>query len=122
MNLTKKRISLFLLILVLIFFITAGFIKKNNREKQTLPISVVQNKIELKEPAKIISDKPHKKENFKSNDEIKREYGKLETVTLWNGKTYTGAVINTDSLYTIITVEGLTKIPMKDVKMREIIR
>jgi hypothetical protein len=62
------------------------------------------------------------KKQFRSNDEIKKEYGKLETVTLWNGKTYTGAVVNTDETYSIITIDGLINIPMKDVKVRDIIR
>ncbi len=75
---------------------------------------------ENKIPAPIVKSTP--KRQFRSNDEIKKEYGKLETVTLWNGKSYTGAVINTDEVYSIITLEGLIKIPMKDVKVRDIIR
>ena len=119
MNITKKRISICLLGILIIFFITAGLIKKYNNVKT---ITVAPAMLSATDQKKVSKVKTLKKEKFSSNDEIKKEYGKLETVSLWNGKKYTGAVINTDEIYTIITVEGTIKIPMKDVKIREIIR
>ena len=62
-------------------------------------------------------------ESLKSNDEIKEEYGKIETVYLFSGEVYTGAVIQNDAeKYTIVTVSGVINIPMSDVKIRNIIR
>ncbi len=56
-------------------------------------------------------------------DDIKREYGRVETVHLYGGKSHTGAVIATDGRnYTIVTLEGQVQVPMKDVKTRVIIR
>jgi uncharacterized protein YlxW (UPF0749 family) len=86
-------------------------------DKQNLKIDAEQKKVNSE-----IEKKQKKTTRFKSNDEIKKQYGKIETVHLWNGKTYTGAVINNKELYSIVTIEGVIKIPMKDVKIREIIR
>lgn len=118
MNLIKKRKILFLIpVLIIIVLVTIGVIKKDNNAKETDQKMAEQKNIVNEIPVKV-----EKKVKFTTNDEIKNEYGKLETVTLWNGRTYTGAVINTNELYTIVTVNGTIKIPMKDVKMREIIR
>lgn len=123
MNLTKKRIIIYLLILLTgILLITAGFMK-NRVIVTTAPVSVPdQDKSEIKNNLKTTAAKTSQKEKFTTNEEIKKEYGKLETVTLWNGKRYTGAVINTDEVYSIITIDGMIRIPMKDVKVRDIIR
>jgi len=123
----KKIIRISLLIAVII--ILSAVIFKNHifnkkivteqipAQKQIIKAEIEQGKQILK-----VKDKNKKKTRFKTNDEIKQEYGKIETVHLWNGRVYTGAVINTDKLYSIVTVNGVIKIPMKDVKLREIIR
>ena len=123
MNLKKNRIVIFLLVLIIvILLITAGLMRSRNTVT-TIPAAIPEPvKIEMKNnPISVVAKTP-RKVKFESNDEIKKEYGKLETVTLWNGKSYTGAVINTDEVYSIITIDGLIKIPMKDVKVRDIIR
>ena len=117
MNPKTKRIGLSILILLFIFLVTAGFLKKYNNEKAAVVKSTEENKTIKEAPVKA-----KKKDKFESNAEIKQEYGKLETVFLWNGRSYTGAVISTTEIYTIVTTEGTVNIPMKDVKMREIIR
>ncbi len=122
MNLNKKRTGLYILIVVLIFFITAGIVNKYNNRKTDTVTTSDQNTADKKSFSKDIPVKSQKKVAFKSNEEIKKEYGKLESVYLWNGRSYTGAVISTTEIYTIVTVEGTINIPMKDVKMREIIR
>jgi hypothetical protein len=122
MEVLKKRKSLYFLIVVLLLFITAGILKNNSKEKVILPAAVEKIKPEAKKIEKKVAARTPKKTSFKSNDEIKTEYGKLEKVYLWNGKSYTGAVINTEDTYSIVTVEGVINIPMKDVKIREIIR
>jgi len=121
MSLKKKRISLYILICSAALLITAGIIKKSKNEQALNQYQANNNVAEQKNPEKFPELKA-KKDKFKTNDEIKKEYGKIETVTLWNGKTYTGAVINSNELYTIITIDGTIKIPMKDVKIRKIIR
>jgi hypothetical protein len=117
MNPSKKRIGVYLAVTAIaIFFITTQ-IMKGGKTAAVLPDNPPE-KIKIN-PAVI---KTTQKKQFRSNEEIKKEYGKLETVTLWNGKTYTGAVVNTDETYSIITIDGLINIPMKDVKVRDIIR
>ncbi|MBN1533007.1 MAG: hypothetical protein JXA20_10125 [Spirochaetes bacterium] len=60
---------------------------------------------------------------LKTNDDIRRRYGRVETVYLFDGRTYTGAVVATDGQeYSIVTVGGMKKVPMSMVKMRDIIR
>lgn len=122
MNSSRKRISLSLLIALLIFFIAAGLLKKDDINTVTSADTSEKVKTVEKNIPKEIPVKTQKKSSFKSNDEIKREYGKLETVILWNGKNYTGAVISTDPVYSIVTVDGTVNIPINDVKIREIIR
>lgn len=122
MNLSNNRKRFFLILSVLLVcFVAAGFIKKYNNIRPVNAEKTEQNIVQ-KDTVKEAPVKNKKKIKFESNAEIKEEYGKLETVLLWNGKTYTGAVINTTEVYTIVTVEGTINIPMKDVKMRQIIR
>lgn len=121
MNFTKKRVLMYLIILsICILFIIIGLIKKNN----TIVVvpDPVPDKINAEEKTPPVIVNNPKKIKFRSNEEIKEKYGKLETVTLWNGKSYTGAVVNSEEVYSIITIDGLINIPMKKVKIREIIR
>lgn len=122
MNSIRKRISLSLLMALLVFFIAAGLLKKD--EINTVNSADTAEKVKTMEKniPKEVSVKAQKKNSFKSNDDIKKEYGKLETVTLWNGKKYTGAVTSTDPVYNIVTLDGTVSIPINDVKIREIIR
>ncbi len=123
MKLKKKHLIIGFLSVLLVFFITAGIIfKKSSNEKIMVSEPVNQEKSVEKEIKKEIPVKSTKKKVFTTNAEIKKEYGKLEKVYLLNGKIYTGAVLNTDEIYTIVTVDGTFKIPMKEVKIREIIR
>jgi len=68
-----------------------------------------------------VSTKPAKKK-FNTNEDIRQEYGRLEIVYLFNGKKYEGAVISIDKYYTMVTIEGIVKIPMEKVKVRDIIK
>ena len=122
MNLSKKRISVYLAVTAIAIFFITSQIMKGGKTAAVLPDNppekIKTEKVKIN-PA-VVKNTP--KKQFRSNDEIKKEYGKLETVTLWNGKSYTGAVVNTDETYSIITIDGLINIPMKDVKVRDIIR
>ncbi len=62
-----------------------------------------------------------KRTGIKTKEEIKQIYGRVEIVTLYNGQSYTGAVISIDDVYTMVTTEGMKKISMEDVKMRTIL-
>jgi len=129
MNLSKKSRSIYLTIVTIIIVITVVFMKKCHNEK-IIPVKnaeqksqvTEQNNSEQKKFPGDIAPKTAEKIKFKSNDEIRKEYGKLETVYLWNGKKYTGAVITSKNIYSIVTVGGIFNIPMKDVKIRKIIR
>lgn len=57
-----------------------------------------------------------------SEPEIKKKYGKLEIIHLYNGKQYIGAVDSYGDVYTFITKTGTVDIPLNEVKMIEIIR
>lgn len=125
----KKRIGLFILLICLVAA-AVYFLKKYNEninqmksanedEKQIhLSKKLSDKKAVEKNPSKKIE----KKIKFKSNDEIREEYGKLEIVALYNGREFMGAVISIDEFYTMVTLEGLIKIPMGDVKTRIIIK
>ena len=124
----KKNIVRISLIIGLLLLVCAAIVKNKFSNNPAVPELPVQKKEIVKtvnDQEKQIITTPVKKKRrtgFKSNEEIKEEYGKIETVHLWNGKVYTGAVVNSDEIYSIVTVEGVVKIPMKDVKLREIIR
>lgn len=73
--------------------------------------------------ARVTSVKAPRADVLRTNEDIRRKYGRIETVTLSSGKTCTGAVVSsTTEVYSIVTVGGMMKVPMRDVKMRVIIR
>lgn len=123
-----KKIVRFSLLAAVLIIIISAILKNNSDDKKTGSDNsptikeIIKAEIEQEKQSSKAEEKPKKKIRFKSNDEIKKEYGKIETVHLWNGKVYTGAVVNSNELYTIVTVQGIVNIPMKDVKLREIIR
>ncbi|MBP8083886.1 MAG: hypothetical protein KAZ87_11860 [Spirochaetes bacterium] len=98
------------------------------QEKQSPVIAEETDKVKTHKPDKKSSKtvkkvKSKKTSGFKNNDEIKQEYGKIETVYLFSGEVYTGAVIQNDAeKYTIVTVGGVINIPMSEVKIRNIIK
>ncbi len=137
-----RRVSLFVLISLSVVLLTFVLMKKFACAEQVQPsavnelpektdISLVEektDKVKVKAPVKksvkaAKSEKPRKTAGFKNNDEIKQEYGKIETVYLYSGEVYTGAVVQNDAeKYTIVTVGGAINIPMSEVKMRSIIK
>ncbi|MCP4131095.1 MAG: hypothetical protein GY754_08955 [bacterium] len=136
MNLLKKTPGFFVFTAAMLLVIASVIINKTKFDKtaagQILEQSIaVQEKtaavatIPAIKPKKITAKIPlekEKKDTFKTNDEIVEEYGKLETVILKNGESYTGAVVIVNGVYSIVTVEGKINIPMKDIKDRFIIR
>jgi hypothetical protein len=124
---TSKRIRLTLLLTGLLIIVSVVLFMKQSNKKPIPENSSVKNEKtpvikEQNKPPLNVEVKHQKKVIFKTNEEIKQEYGKIETVHLWDGRNYTGAVVTSDDLYSIVTVKGIFKIPMKDVKLREIIR
>jgi hypothetical protein len=128
MRINMKKIIYFSLIFAILFITAAVIVKRNMSDKKTISEQInPKNEIVTTETDKNkqqlnTQSTLKKKIKFRSNEEIKEEYGKIETVHLWNGKVYTGAVVNSQELYSIVTVNGTIKIPMKDVKLREIIK
>ncbi len=89
----------------------APVVAEEKKEESAATIS--QGKVGNARPANAI----------KTNDDIKRVYGRVETVYLRDGRSFTGAVTgSTAQEYSIVTVDGMKKVPMRMVKMREIIR
>jgi hypothetical protein len=128
MNQSKKRT--YILLAVLILLMTGGlFLYKHLNNADIVngnPASDSKNSQEKLQPVSTVEkDKISADSNtikFKTNDDIKVRYGKIEEVYLYNGKKYEGAVLTTDEFYTIVTVNGTFKIPMNEVKLRNIIR
>lgn len=131
MNQSKKRFLLSALFLFFILLVATGlyftFIKHESsgataeEVKEALTAAPEKNN-RIKDSAAGKSVPKAVKKIFKTNEEIHREYGRLEVVYLFSGKRYEGAVISIDNYYTIVTVDGLIKIPMNEVKIRDIIK
>jgi hypothetical protein len=86
---------------------------------------------EHKAPCEIKSEHPREADKgrqgkalspFKTEDAIRTEYGRIEVVTLADGRQHRGAVVSVGAVYTIITTEGTVYVPMREMSAREIIR
>jgi hypothetical protein len=119
----RKRIAITALIIAVLTLTGAGLFSLY-REKA--PVDKPDQSLDIKNTApEEKKEKPpvaSKSRKFTTNEEIRIEYGKLEVVYLYNGKKYEGAVISTDEFYTMVTINGTVKIPMTEVKIREIVR
>ena len=62
------------------------------------------------------------KRRVTTTDDIRREYGRLEVVTLRDGRQYRGAVITTSDIYEMVTVNGTVRFAMSDIQARDIVR
>jgi small nuclear ribonucleoprotein (snRNP)-like protein len=121
-----KTVGLGIVLLMIISAIAVFMITKNRKgepeykipEKTEAPRPVLKETTKKKIPVKA---GPQKKALFKTNEEIKKKYGWVEVVKLYDGRSFTGAVISVDDFYSIVTTEGTKKIPLKDVKERVII-
>lgn len=118
-----KRITILILIITILTLAGAGLFsiyrEKGPIVKPEQSPDVKKAALEEKKEKPAVASKTRK---FTTNEEIRVEYGKLEVVYLYNGKKYEGAVISTDEFYTIVTINGTVKIPMTEVKIREIVR
>ena len=138
-----RSVVAFVLISIFVVFLTFILMKKFactseaaesssdnslQEERKSSVIAVDSEKVKTVKTDKksfktVKKDKSKKTSGFKNNDEIKQEYGKIETVYLFSGEVYTGAVIQNDAeKYTIVTVGGVINIPMSEVKIRNTIR
>ncbi|HQO38983.1 MAG TPA: hypothetical protein PK986_00800 [Spirochaetota bacterium] len=128
MKKSSKRIISAVIIFVIL--IAGGFILNRCNEKRASvngsPSADIRDREEKLQLTPIIekNSTPIKSTTakFKTSEDIKLKYGKLEEVFLYNGKRYEGAVISINEFYTIVTVDGTFKIPMQQVKLRNIIR
>lgn len=62
------------------------------------------------------------KRRITTTDDIRREYGRLEVVTLRDGRQYRGAVITTSDIYEMVTVDGNVRFAMSEIQARDIVR
>jgi len=115
--------------LILILILATGFYIYSITDRIGEDLHIVTEEAEEKVKVVIIPEKQpapavEKKEPaIKTVDDIHRIYNRVETVQLMNGRELTGAVISTTSdEYQIVTVKGIMKIPMSEVKSRIIIR
>jgi sRNA-binding regulator protein Hfq len=124
-----KRISIVSLILALLFALAGVLlIKHYNTDADTNKALIekkqgpaVNNIIKKSETPVRTQNETQLQTKFNSNEEIKKVYGRLESVFLFDGREYTGVVLSVDNYYTMVTVDGVKKLPMKDVKMRLLI-
>jgi len=127
-DMKMSRMRIFLLLILFTVVVCSGFyyISGPNISDKSVkaPDSNAAVKADGKEETKS-ADTGQKKivaKNFKTKEDIRKEYGKLEVVYLYSGKRYEGAVISIGEVYTMVTVNGTVRIPMKDVRARDIIR
>jgi hypothetical protein len=121
-----KRLIIISFILAMLFAITGLFLLKYYKTNtvpdeaviEKMPVQVVKSTVKKNESQKKIMDETNLQVKFNSNEEIKKVYGRLEIVYLFDGREYTGVVLSVDSFYTMVTIDGVKKLPMKDVKMR----
>jgi hypothetical protein len=131
MKINMKRVSIISLILALLFVLAGLLLMKYSNtnadankakavmEKKPAPaVKPVVNNVGM---PKKTGDETILQTKFNSNEEIKKVYGRLEIVYLFDGREYTGVVLSVDNYYSMVTVDGLKKIPMKDVKMRVLV-
>lgn len=116
-----KHISIISFILAFLFVLAGLLLMKYNSTNANADKAVIErmpepvvNKPEV--PKKV--SEPQLQVKFNSNEEIKKVYGRLEIVYLFDGREYTGVVLSVEEYYTMVTVDGVKKIPMKDVKVR----
>jgi hypothetical protein len=86
--------------------------------KVEAPKPVTKERVKKKKVSVKAGAKVRKKSGFNTNEEIKKRYGRIERVTLYDGRSFTGAVISVNDFYSIVTTEGTKKIRMNDVKER----
>ena len=126
----QYRNRTFIAIIILFLFITGGLFLRGQMDKDVTPESdrVSENNTDDGNQSgkpSVTKKKTTANTNtliLKTNEDIKLKYGKLEEVFLYNGKKYEGAVISIDEFYTIVTINGTVKIPMNEVKLRNIIK
>jgi len=128
MNQSKKRV--YVSVVILILLMTGGIVLLRHINRTDTLNGNPASETKISENKSLNAAPAEKEKNtsnpntvkFKTADEIKVRYGKIEEVYLYNGKKYEGAVLTTDDFYTIVTVDGTFRIPMQEVKLRNIIR
>lgn len=63
-----------------------------------------------------------KKEVPKTLTEVKQKYGRVDEITLYNGKVYRGVILGRGSTYSILTTGGKVYVPKKNVRSTRVIR
>lgn len=58
----------------------------------------------------------------KSLTEVKQKYGRVDEITLYNGKVYKGVILKRGVTYTILTTGGKVYVPKKNVRSTRVVR
>lgn len=115
----KKHASRYIIAALILVLVTAAAVimyKKKPAVSEQTEALAINSKIDLPVKTK------EKKDKIRTNNDIKEKYGRLETVYLRDGSSYTGAVVISKEMYSIVTVKGVYNFMMSDVLKREIIR
>jgi hypothetical protein len=113
----KKSIIPMITVFAAAVFISCGGRDKAAAVPEKVPACASEEKTASSAMKKAAAHKP-----IKTEDDIKEVYGRLEVVTLTDGKRYRGAVISVGEEYTMVTAGGIVRIPMNEVGARDIIR
>ncbi|HOP64577.1 MAG TPA: hypothetical protein PK358_11750 [Spirochaetota bacterium] len=124
----KIKMRIFLLLSLLLMVACSGFyyISERNIFSSRDEVAVENITVERSSEEKIKTAETMRKKKvikkIKTKEDIRKEYGRLEVVYLYSGKIYEGAVTSIDDVYTMVTVNGTVRIPMVEVRARDIIR
>ena len=124
----KSGIRAFILFLILLLAVFSAFyyIGALNISGISRKVSTDSDDVKTGSAKKIKKTASGKKiesvKKFNTKEDIRKEYGRLEVVYLYSGKIYEGAVTSIDDVYTMVTVNGTVRIPMVEVRARDIIR
>jgi len=69
-----------------------------------------------------IDEKIKKADVPKSLTEVKQKYGRVDEITLYNGKVYKGVILKRGATYTILTTGGKVYVPKKNVRSTRVVR
>ncbi len=98
-------------------------LQKIGRLKYRENLSAIETN-ELREAVMaVMSEKTEKEKRsgITTLDDIRKKYGRLEEVRLYNGRVYTGAITSRGRFFTIITPGGVRRVRAKEVKNVRII-
>ncbi|HOP63411.1 MAG TPA: FecR family protein [Spirochaetota bacterium] len=98
---------------------TSDINKASAEKKGTVQVTGKKSEEKTPDPEKVkelVSKKSRKLE------EIKDVYSRIDKVYLYSGEVITGAIIKRGDTYSVLTTEGIVKVPKKNIQSNEIIK